>query len=719
MANRQPVRGVRKERGGVPLPTLKSKKRLLVLMTAVIILFLAIAVKMAIIVFVQGETLQEKALLQQTRKLVVSAKRGNILDRNGNVLAQSANADTVVLRPAEIKKSDVDTIVSILAETLGMDEETVREKATANKSEVWLARQIDDAVADKLRELDLPGVYFTVDVKRYYPNGAFLTQTLGFTSVDGKGQEGLEAYYDKYLSGQDGKIISEADRDGRSVPLGQKQYIEPVDGYNLVLTVDEVMQSFLEKAMEQAYVQQNAKSVSAIMMDPSSGDILALGSYPDYDLNKPPRDDISTLTELSRNRVITDVYEPGSTFKVVTCASALESGTISTSAAFNCSGTLTVDGGLIKCWRFPRSHGHQNLYEAVQNSCNVAFMQMGLGMGTETFYDYIYKFGFGQKTNIDFPSDQAGIVMGEKYVKKSDLARIAFGQSIAVTPLQLISSFSAVVNGGFLYQPRLVLGMTDGDGNYIEKFEPKVVSQPISAETSATMRSILESVVTDGSGRNCYIPGYRIGGKTGTAQKYDENHQVMKGKHIASFIAFAPVEDPKVAILFIVDEPNVAVDFGSVVAAPYVRQVLEETLQYLGIPKDYGEAGEPEQVVVPDVYGRTDAEAIAALKAAGLDYLANGTGTVQKQTPAPGVSVVKGTAVLLDMTTPYGDDDLSGYVTVPDLSGKTVMEAAQILDEYGLELEISGRGGVASYQSPAAGEMVPAGSKVRVEFTGG
>ncbi len=719
MAERQPVKGVRKERGSVPLPTLKAKKRLLVLMTAVIVLFLGIAVKMGIIVFAQGEFLQEKALIQQTRDLVVSAKRGNILDRNGNVLAQSANADTVVLRPSEVVKGNVDAIVSVLSEMLDIDEETVRAKATdLKKSEVWLARQIDDSVADELRELNLPGVYFTVDVKRYYPNGAFLTQTLGFTSVDGAGQEGLEAYYDKYLSGQSGKIVSEADNKGREIPLGEKQYIAPVDGYNLVLTVDEVIQSFLEKELESAYVQQNAKGAWGIVMNPMTGEVLALGNYPDYDLNSPPRDDIPTLMELTRNKVITDVYEPGSTFKAVTCASALDSAAITTSETFDCAGTLAVDGQPIKCWRYPRSHGHQDLYEAVQNSCNVAFMKMGLAMGTETFYDYIYKFGFGQQTGIDFTTDQGGIVMGEKYVRNSDLARIAFGQSIAVTPLQLISSFSAVVNGGFLYQPTLVKGLTDSDGNYIEQYEPKVISQPISAETSATMRSILESVVEKGSGKNCYIPGYRIGGKTGTAQKYDENHQVMTGKHIASFIAFAPVEDPQLAILLIVDEPNVAVDFGSVVAAPYVKNVLLESLQYMGISPNFDEAQAPVQVEVPDLNDMTDAEAIDALKDLGLDYIADGTGNVESQLPAPGVPVFKGTSVLLYMTTKNAHDDLADMVVVPDLSGMTVMEAAQALDACGLELSIQGDGeGKASYQSPEAGTAVSPGSMIMVEFT--
>jgi stage V sporulation protein D (sporulation-specific penicillin-binding protein) len=706
---------VKKESAKTSQTSLKSKKRLLFLMTVVVVLFFALAVKMGIVIFVQGDMLREKALIQQTRDLVVSAKRGSILDRNGNVLAQSANAETVVLRPSEVSKGHVDNIVQKLAEMLDMDVEEVRKKATdEKKSEVWLKRQVDNAIADELRKLNLPGVYFTIDVKRYYPNGAFLTQTLGFTSVDGNGIEGLEAYLNKYLSGQNGKIISEADNKGRELPLGEKQYIAPVDGYNVVLTIDEVIQSFLEKSLEEAYYQQNAIGAWGIAMDPKTGGILAQGSYPDYDLNDPPRDDIETLTELTRNKVITDVYEPGSTFKAVTCASALDSGAITTEDSFDCAGTYSVDGQPIKCWRYPRSHGHQSLYEAVQNSCNSAFMQMGLAMTTPVFYDYIYKFGFGQQTGITFPSDQGGIVMGEKYVRNSDLARIAFGQSIAVTPLQLISSFSAVVNGGFLYKPMLVKGITDSNGNYIQEYEPTVMSQPIKEETSATMRSILESVVTLGSGKNAYIPGYHVGGKTGTAQKYDENGQVMTGKHIASFIGFAPADDPKIAVLIIVDEPNVAVDFGSIVAAPYVKRVLEESLQYMGVEPDLEEVPEPAQVEVPKVEGMNFDAATVTLDDAKLKFLFDGVGSVVNQTPAPGTMVAEGTTVMLTMSLP--SNDLIGKVLVPDVSGKTITEAGKILEDNNLELEFEGEG-VAVYQYPAANEYADEGSTVRVEFS--
>lgn len=699
------------------LPTLKAKRRLLFLMASIIVLFIGLSVKMGIVVFAQGEFLQEKALIQQTRDLTVSAKRGDILDRNGNVLAQSANADTVVLRPSEIKKGNVNAIVSVLSEMLDIDEETVRRKATdETKSEVWLARQISKDIANDLRELNLPGVYFTIDVKRYYPNSSFLTQTLGFTSVDGVGLEGIEAYYDKYLSGKDGSIVSETDNKGREIPLGQKEYIAPVDGYNVVLTVDEVIQSFLEKSLEEAYVQQNAIGAWGIAMDPRNGEILAIANIPDYDLNDPPRDDIDLLTELTRNKVITDMYEPGSTFKVVTCSSALDSDAITVDTEFDCQGYAIVDGQQIKCWRYPRSHGHQTLYEAVQNSCNVAFMRMGLAMETETFYDYIYDFGFGKQTGITFPSDQGGIIMAEKYVKDSDLARIAFGQSIAVTPLQLISSFSAVVNGGFLYEPVLTKGIQDSEDNYIEENDPTVVSQPISEQTSAVMRDILESVVAEGSGKNCYIPGYRVGGKTGTAQKYDENGQIMRGKHIASFIGFAPADDPQIVVLIVVDEPDVAVDFGSIVAAPYVKNVLLESLQYMGILPDYEEAEVSEKVSVPKVTGMEQAEAISALNSLGFEALSDGTGKVVEQMPAPGTDLDKGTTVQLYMENKNVTQDMEGKVVVPDLDGMSIIDAAGILEECNLNLSMQGQG-IVTYQSPVAGEIVDEGTKVMVEFS--
>ncbi len=575
---------------------LKSKKRLLFLMCFIILMFAGVAAKMAYIVFAQGEQLQEKALIQQTKDLTIEPQRGSILDRNGNVLAQSANADTVVIRPAEVAKGNVDSIVSVLSEMLGIDEETVRRKATdLAKSEVWLARQIGEDVSRDLRRLNLPGVYFTVEVKRYYPNGAFLTQTLGFTSVDGIGIEGIEAYYEPYLSGQPGRIVSETDVVGRDIPLADQDFIAPVDGLNVVLTIDEVIQSFLEKALEEAYEQHDAASAYGIVMDPQTGQILAMESIPDYDLNDIPNDDMEALTAMSKNKVVAQVFEPGSVLKVITQAAALDSGVVTRDTQFDCIGYKIVQGQQIKCSLYPQQHGHIDTFEAAQYSCNSAFADMGLAMGTEAFYDYIYEFGYGQQTGVTFPSDQGGIVMAEKYVQQSDLARMAFGQSIAVSPLQLISSISAVVNGGFLFKPQLVKQLEDGEGFVVKKYEPVVVSQPISGQTSAVMREILESVVTYGSGRNSYLPGYSVGGKTGTAHKYDEDGQIIFGKNIASFVGFAPADNPQIIVLIVVDEPNSPFDFGSTVAPPYAKEVLVQSLQYMGVEQRAQEQAEPKQ----------------------------------------------------------------------------------------------------------------------------
>ncbi|MBT3319057.1 MAG: PASTA domain-containing protein [Clostridia bacterium] len=697
-------------------PMLKSKKRLLFLMALIIVMFAGVAAKMAYIVFAQGEQLQEMALIQQTKDLLIEAQRGSILDRNGNVLAQSANADTVVLRPAEVAKGNVDSIVSVLSEMLGIDEETVRRKATdMSKSEVWLARQIGNKVSSELRKLNLPGVYFMVETKRFYPNSAFLTQTLGFTSVDGVGIEGIEAYYEPYLSGQPGRIVSETDVAGREIPLAEKDFIAPVDGLNVVLTIDEVIQSFLEKALELAYTEQNAQSAYGIVMDPQTGQILAMESIPDYDLNNIPNEDMDALTAMSANRVLADVFEPGSTLEVITQAAALDSGAITRESEFDCNGYVTVQGQLIKCWQYPQAHGHINVFEAAQSSCNSAFIDMGIAMGTETFYDYIYEFGYGQPTGITFPSDQGGSVMAEKYVQQSDLARMAFGQSIAVSPLQLVSSISAVVNGGFLFKPQLVKQLQDSEGVVYKTYEPQVVSQPISEQTSALMREILQSVVTFGSGRDCYIPGYSVGGKTGTAQKYDDDGQIIPDKHIASFVGFAPADNPQVIVLIVVDEPDVPFDFSSTVAAPYVKDVLLASLQYMGVEQQFQDETEPTQIVAPNLVGLERSEAAMELTNIGLKYLSDGEGIVTGQIPETGAMMEPGTTVLLLMDTKNTAQDLEGKVIVPNLEGLSIMEISQVLQNYGLKLVIEGAG-TATYQSPAAGEIVQAGSEIIVEF---
>ena len=695
------------------MPGVKNKKRLVVLFILLSALLAVVLARVGYWSLYKSEWLQDLGESQWTQDVPVAAHRGTILDTNGNVLAQSASADTVILRPKQI--DDPDGVADNLSRILEMDRQSVYEKATdTSKSEVWLKRQITRSQAEEIKALDYDGVLFTADVKRYYPNKALLTQVLGFTSVDGEGLSGIEKEYNKYLAGKQGRIIAETDKNGNELAYGNELYVEPVDGYNVVMTVDSVIQSFLEKSCTEAYENTQAESVQGIVMDPDTGQILAMANIMGYDLNDPPRDDQELLEELSRNRTTADVYEPGSTFKIITLAAALDSGAVTMDSTFDCAGSYVVDGEKIKCWS-TTPHGHQNIFEAAQHSCNPCFMQMGLGMGLETFYDYIDAFGFGQKTGIDYPADQAGIVMDEKYVKNVDLARIAFGQSIAVTPLQLVSAVSAAVNGGYLYEPYLVERLEDAQGNIIQEYEPTMKRQVISAETSQNMREILQSVVDVGSGKNAKIEGYSVGGKTGTAQKY-ENGAIADGKVIASFIGFAPADDPEYVVMILVDEPKTSVTFGSVVAAPYVKEVLEQTLHYANVQPDATE-GVFEYADVPNVLGIDAQDAAAVLESQGFSCTVMGEGEVTGQLPGAGENVIVGTTVVVyTETSPMPDNQsTAGEVKVPDVSGMTPKEAQTALAEAGFEIEVHSSG-IAVRQQPAAEEYAEPGSKVKVYF---
>lgn len=653
------------------------------------------------IVFVKGANYQSRVENQWTRQLTVAASRGTIYDSKGKQLAESATCESVLLRPRDI--ADPGEVASLLAPILGLDNTAVFALASDTKKvEVRLKRQITSDQAAKIRRLKLPGVDFFIDTKRFYPNNAFLSQVLGFTNIDGVGQEGLERKYDKYMAGQQGQILVQVDGQRRTIDGTERVFIEPSDGLDIYLTVDEIIQSFTETAAAEALEINNAKNVTIIVLRPESGDILGMATLPEANPNVLPRDNIEELNALSRNIAIVDAYEPGSTFKVITTAAALDSKAINTESTFDCPGFRIVDGEKIKCWRTGRPHGHQNLFEAVQNSCNPAFMDMAVKMGTPEFYSYISSFGFGKVTGIDFSADGAGIVRDQKYIKSFDLARIGFGQSIAVTPLQLATAISAVVNGGTLYKPRFVSRIVDKSGNVVENFEKKAVRQVISSDTSALMRQILESVVTDGSGANAKIDGYRVGGKTGTAQLYKDG-KIVEGKHISSFVGFAPADDPKFLVLCVVYEPNVYVDFGSVVAAPFVRDILEKCLKYENhIPGGLS----VEQVEVPDVTGKTPADAVAALKAVGLAAEYDMTGTVLAQLPAAGTVIPKGSVVYLSAGE-REPDEITPH-NLPSLEGKTLIEAVELLKPFGIALKLDGAvgNGIIVSQFPAPGTEV-------------
>lgn len=689
-------------------PNISNKKRLTILFYVALLLMLVIAGRLAQLMFFNAEDLQDKAENQWTRELAVAPKRGSILDRNGEILATSAMAESVLLHPKDIK--DAGEVASLLAPILEMEEQKIFDLANdKTKVEVWLKRQITSEQAEQIRQLNLSGVDFFTDTKRYYPSGEFMSQVLGYTSSDGDGQEGLEKYYNKYLAGYAGSILAQVDANGRTIAGSEQTYIDPQPGLNLVLTTDAFIQSFLESAAREALEVNQAKSVCAIVMNPKNGDILGMVNYPEADLNNLDRSDLQALADLSRNTAIVDAYEPGSTFKIITTAAALDSGAATTEDHFNCPGYKIVDGEKIKCWRSYNPHGDQTLAQAVENSCNPAFMEMALRMGTDKFYEYIYNFGFGSNTGVDYSADGAGIIRAAKYVKNVDLARIGFGQSIAVTPLQLSAAICATINGGYLYTPRLASHLQDDEGNIVKTFESQMVRQVISEETSAKMRTILEGVVANGGGKNGQIEGYRVGGKTGTAQMY-ENGVIVQGKNISSFVGFAPADDPQYMVLFIVREPGVPVTFGSVVAAPFAKEVLEKCLKYGGV-----EPTEPVEDLVetPDFVGKTTEEAAAAAQEAGLSLQTNGTGKIAAQSPAAGTKVKKGSEIDV-----YGEtqSDPASDEKMPNLVGKTLAQAYDMLEEIGLEMEVDGDtgSGVIASQSQKEGTSVIYGEKVVV-----
>ena len=667
---------------------------------------------------IQGRALQRRAQSQWTSESAIRPTRGRILDRNGAVLAQSATAYTASVSPRQV--ADAARFAALLAPVLDVEAAVIRRKAAdTSKGGVTLKRQLPRETARQLKRMKaehvaegsdaLNGLYLEEESKRYYPMGAFAAQLIGLTTIDGVGQAGLEQSLDRYLSGKAGRVLSQVDGRGRALGYGETEYVAAVNGGSVTLTIDASIQSFAEQAAREALEVNNAKAVRVLAMDPATGEILAMVNKPDYDLNDPPRDDVRTLTDRMRNRVLTDAYEPGSTFKVLTAASALDAGLVSVDEGFYCAGSVVVDGGKIRCWGKP--HGAETFAQALQNSCNPVFVEMGLRLGVDKLYTYLDAFGIGHKTGVDIPGEADGIVISRRAVKRVDIARIGFGQSVAVTPIQLLTAVCAVVNGGRLMRPWAIKSVSDAGGEVIRRGAPKVTGHPVSEQTSAVMRRLLEDVVTLGGGKNAYIPGYHVGGKTGTAQVYVDG-VVSRDTHIGSFVGFAPANDPRIAVLLVVDEADVPVDFGSVTAAPYAKEILEKSLAYLGVAPDTDEPP-AEQVAVPDVTGLGVDEARKALSDAGLDSVLDGMGgRVIRQLPAAGAQMNAGALVMLYVAGPTAID---GAVAVPDVTGMPVTEANRLLKSYGLELEVEGSG-LAVSQSPAAGTTVNPTTRIAVRF---
>ncbi len=618
------------------------RKRILVAFIALAAVFLALFGRLFYLQIIDGGWLRAKAAEQWYRDLPLKAARGKILDCNGETLADSKDVFTLYARPNAVK--DKTAVATEIAEALDMEYQTVFDKLNTNVGEVTVKRKIDAQSAYELRKKNISGLYYTLDTQRNYPFGNSLAQILGFTNIDNAGQSGIESYYDKYLTGVDGFAYTSTDMAGRELESSVTKYVPSIPGCNVTLSVDSNIQSFADSAVTAAATEFSAKSASMIVMDVNTGGILAMSKSPSFDLNDPPRNDLDLLNELSRNTMIVDMYEPGSTFKIFTTAAALEAGVVGDNDTFFCAGSRTVDGQRIRCWR-SIGHGSQHLAEGVKNSCNCVFMDLALRLGTSRFYSALRNFGMGQKTGVDFTGESSGMMMKEDNVKTVDLARIGFGQAVAVTPLQLITGVCSVINGGTLYKPYLVASVDSYDGKNLATREPQPVRRTVSEATSQKMRDYLVGVVANGGGSKAGVAGYAVGGKTGTAQKY-AGGTIAQGKYISSFIGFAPAENPKYAVLMIVDEPQGYMYYGSLVAAPYAGNVFSKIFDYTALPPSM--LAEIEYAIMPDIIGKPVADAIKELEDAGLHAELVGEGEkVTAQTPVPQTKIAKNDTVLV------------------------------------------------------------------------
>ncbi len=642
----------------------------MVLMLACI-LFLVLIFRTGYLQLVKGEWLTTKATDQQTREIPIEPKRGTIYDRNMKELAVSVTKYTVWCKPVEVK--DKEEASKKVSEIIGKEYEDVHKLVSKkNMALVKIERWIDDDKAKQIREAQIPGIWVAEDNQRYYPYGNFAPYVLGHTSADSEGIAGVEMKYNKHLKGTAGKLIVSTDASGREIPRGMEKYYEPTQGKGVVLTIDEVIQHYVEKAAQKAYELNNAKRVNIIAMDIKTGGILALSSKPDYDPNdsRTPiypyyedmleeyddKDKLKGYYQMWRNPLVSDTYEPGSTFKLITSSAGLEENVISDTEKFTCTGSVTVGGRRIKCWRHYRPHGSQSFAQGVQNSCNPVFVEVASRLGVGKMYDYIEAFGFTEKTGIDLPGEAKGILYNEKNVGPVELATMSFGQSISVTPVQLITAISAIANDGKLMQPTVVKAYTDNKGNIIEEIKPKVVRQVISEETSKKLMGIAETVVSQGGGKIAYLPGYRLAGKTGTAQKVIDG-RYAQGKYICSFMGIAPADDPQIAVLAIVDEPTGVSAFGSTTAGPIIKEIMSDALPYLGVKPKYTEEEKKElekpQVTVPDIRNLAIEEATKVLEEAKLSNNLDADVEISKGTkvkdmfPKPGVKVDEGSTIML------------------------------------------------------------------------
>jgi len=623
------------------------QKRLLAVFVLITFIFVAIIIRLFYVQVVKSEWLTAKACEQWYRSLPLKAERGTIYDSNGNALAENYSTYDIYVRPNNVYNPNETAL--LLSSNLGLNYDKVYKKIiNKNVGESTIKLQVDEITAKKIIDFNLPGVVFTKNNKRIYPYGDLLTQVLGFTTIDNNGQSGLELYYDKYLKGVDGKALEESDVHGVKIDNSLSKYIPSVSGMNIQLTIDSNIQLSLEQALIQLMAEQKPSSCTGIVMNARNGEIVAMSTKPSYDLNNIPRDNIENLLNMSRNMAIVDVYEPGSTFKVLTMASAIEEGVAHLSDRFYDPGYRLVDGEKIKCWKLT-GHGSQSLSEGLANSCNSVFIDLALKLGADKMYERFGIYGLGKALGVDFSGEGSGILMNKTSAKNVDVARMGFGQAIAVTPLQLITAFASTVNGGLLYEPYFVKSITDTNGSVVYEKSANVIRRTISESTSDIMKTMVEDVVKKFSGFNAFIPGYRVGGKTGTTQKYKNG--AISGTYIASFVGTFPANDPDYVILILADEPTGSSYYGSVVATPYAKMVIEDIIEYKNYPSENLEDDTKKvekNIEIPSVVGLEINKAIFELEQLGLYVEIEGDGKeVISQTLPPGTMVCKNSVVIL------------------------------------------------------------------------
>lgn len=611
-------------------------------------LFIALVLRLAYVQLWMGPDLSAEAEESWRRNIPYTAKRGEILDRHGVQLAYNVTTPTVMVIPAQVQ--DARATAEQLARVLEENVDKLYKLLTKDEMIVKIqpsGRKISKEKAREVHALNLPGIVVAEDNKRYYPFGSLASHVLGFTGIDNQGITGVELTYDKYLQGVNGNVSFLADAKGRMMPNTTDEYIPPRDGLNLQLTIDKNIQAIMERELDQAMIEHKPNQVMAIAMDPNTGEILAMSSKPDFE----PGQYADYPSEIyNRNLPIWMTYEPGSTFKIITIAAALEEGKVDLHADhFHDPGFIEVGGARLRCWK-KGGHGSQSFMQGVENSCNPGFVMLGQRLGKENLFDYIKNFGFGSKTGIDLPGEGNGILFKLDRVGPVELATTSFGQGVSVTPIQQVAAVSAAVNGGKLYWPHVAKAWVDPiTGDTIEEVEPKLVREVVSEETSSQIREALESVVANGTGRNAFIDGYRVGGKTGTAQKVIDG-VYSKSEHIVSFIGFAPADDPKLVVYVAVDNPQ-GLQFGGLIAAPIVKNIMGEALNYMGIEprKDQMNKklnyGDIPTVEVPNLIGQTVSDIYNDLNS-NFNLAQSGTGNVVvNQAPKPGARVQRGSTI--------------------------------------------------------------------------